>query len=240
MDEIRFDRDNAATALFARMATEAVKGHPGAKFVNRIDSSWIFGESARGELGDLIQLWVVNRGSQSEAPDESALLRKKGQAIWPYGGAGPIAAPNRLDCLRWPWLAWGREVDGFTWWYALGWGSWESVGRGGDHCMYPGERFGLAGPLASLRLKVLRRGMQDHAYLTLLGAKTGSRAAADEIVGRTVGAKSREDWYQRGEAAEAGGADIQSTSRTVKPWNTAPRSGWLAARAELARAIEKR
>jgi len=87
---------------------------------------------------------------------------------------------------------------------------------------------------------VLRRGMQDHAYLTLLDRKTGSRAAADAIVGRTVGAKDREDWYQRGEGAEAGGADIQTTSRTEKPWNTAPRAAWLSARAELARAIEKK
>ncbi len=239
MDEIRYDRDNYATISFAKMATDAVKGAPQVKFVNRIDSSWIFDKSARTELADVINLWVVNRNSQSEAPDESALLREKGQAIWPYGGAAHIAAANRLDSLRWPWLAWGREVDGFVWWNALGWGSWEAAGPGNNHCLYPGARFGLAGPLASMRLKVLRRGMQEHAYLTLLGAKTGSRLAADEIVGRTIGAKSREDWYQRGEGAEAGGADIQATSRTQKPWNTAPRPAWSAARAELARAIER-
>jgi len=239
MDEIRFDRDNQATALLARMAIEATKDVPAVKFVNRIDSSWIFDQSARTELGDLINLWVVNRTSHSAAPDEVALLRQKGQAVWPYGGAGAVAGPVRLDCLRWPWLAWGRETDGFTWWHALGWGRWEAVGRGGDHCLYPGARFGIAGPLASLRLKVLRRGMQDHAYLSLLVAKTGSRRAADEIVGRTVGANSREDWYQRGEGIESGGAEIQTASRTEKPWNTAGRSAWAAARAEVARAIEK-
>jgi hypothetical protein len=81
--------------------------------------------------------------------------------------------------------------------------------------------------------------MQAHAYLALLAAKTGSRRAADEAVGRTIGAKSREDWYQRGEGLEAGGADIQTTTRTEKLWNTAPRAAWNAARAELARAIEK-
>ncbi|MDD4891856.1 MAG: DUF4091 domain-containing protein, partial [Phycisphaerae bacterium] len=165
--------------------------------------------------------------------------RGKGQKVWFYGGAGPIAAADRLDNRRWAWIAWGRETDGFCWWNAFGWGNWDKVDVGNNHCIYPGARFGIEGPLASLRLKVLHRGMQDHALLTLLTSKTGSRQAADEIVGRTIGARGREDWYQREEAVEAGGADILTTSKTARAWNTAAASAWQAARAELATAIER-
>jgi hypothetical protein len=239
MDEIYYERDNGATVEFARWASEAVRDFPQVKFVNRIDSSWIFHKSARTAIGDAVQLWVVNRGSHSESPDEVKLLRGKGQRVWFYGGPGNIAGPDRLDTLRWPWVTWGRETDGFCWWNGVGFGSWELVDRGGNHVMYPGERFGVDGPLASLRLKVLLRAMQDHAYLTLLGARTGSRGAADAIVGRTVGTADREGWYQRGERAEVDGATIQTASRTERPWNTAPRAAFDAARAQLAEAIAK-
>ncbi|HSV43552.1 MAG TPA: hypothetical protein VLJ10_03270, partial [Candidatus Bathyarchaeia archaeon] len=32
---------------------------------------------------------------------------------------------------------------------------------------YPQENYGLDGPIASLRLKLWRRGLQDHEYLTM-------------------------------------------------------------------------
>lgn len=237
MDEIEFDRDNEATINYASKALEATRDFPQVQVVNRIDSSWIFAKSARTRIGDVVGLWVVNGGSHGRAPDEVALLRGKGQKVWFYGGAGRIAASNRMDNLRWPWMAWGRETDGFCWWLGTGWGTWNSVGAGGDHCLYSGAAFGVEGPLASIRLKVLHRGMQDHAYLTMVARKSGSRAAADAILARTLGPAGREDWYQRGEADEAGGADIITRSKTTKTWNTAPPSAWNAARAELAQAI---
>ncbi len=239
MDEIYYQRDNQATLDFGKWATEAVAGHPDVTFINRIDSSWIFGKSARTEIGDVVQLWVVNRGYLSTQPDAVELLRGKGQEVWFYGGSGSIAAPDRLDTLRWPWIAWGRQTDGFCWWNGMGYGSWERVGPGGSHCMYPGARFGIDGPLASLRMKVLLRGMQDHAYFTLLTEKTGSRQAGERIIADTIGCSGREDWYQRSEELEVSGSDIQSTSTTTKPWNTAPREKWDAARVAVAEAVEK-
>jgi hypothetical protein len=238
MDEIRFDRDNDATLYFGRLTNDVAKPYPKVRMINRIDSSWIFDKSAQSEMADVIQLWVVNRGCHSHAPDEVERLRRKGQEVWFYGGAGSFQAANRLDNLHWPWIAWGRQTDGFCWWNGVGWGSWEQPGGGGNYCFYPGARFGIEGPLASIRLKVLHRGMQDHAYLTLLTEKTGSRRAADRVIAKTIGSRGREDWYQRREGREVSGADIQTSSATAKAWNQAPIQAWTAARAELAKAIE--
>jgi hypothetical protein len=237
MDEIRFERDNDITLHFARLANELSADVPGVNVINRIDSSWIFPESARSEMGDQIQLWVVNRGSHSHSPDEVGLLESKGQEVWFYGGPGKLSAPDRLDTLRWPWLAWGRETSGFCWWNGCGAKSLDKVGGGGDFCFFPGERFGIDGPLASIRLKVMHRGIQDTMYLSELQKRTGSRAAADEVVAETIGATDRDDWYQRSESSEVSGADIQSGSKTSKSWNTAPPEAWRNARLKTAERI---
>jgi hypothetical protein len=239
MDEIYYERDNYATTDFAKWATEAVKDFPAAKFVNRIDSSWIFDKSARTEMGDCINLWVVNRGSHGQAPDEVQLLHDKGQEVWFYGGSGPLAGADRLDNLKWPWVAWGRETEGFCWWCGTCCGSWDRPGAGGGHCFWPGERFGIRGPLATVRLKVTRQGMQDHAYLTMLDERTGSRDASYAVLGETIGATGREDWYQRKEETDGTGSEIARTFRTAKAWNSARLADWNASRARLAAAVEK-
>ncbi len=239
IDETFYQRDRFILTKMARLVNEVAAEFPEVKLVNRIDSSNIYAECARGEEGRQIQLWVVSRNLHSLDPEANDILRANGQEVWFYGGSSLLAAPDRLDSLRWPWMSWGRQTDGFCWWCGTLWGSWEEAAPGGSHCFYPGERFGIEGPLASLRLKVLHRGMQDHAYLQLLGERTGSRSAADACVAQALGCREREDWYQRKEGREVAHDEIQTHSSTEKPWNTAPRSAWIDARTALAEAIEK-
>ncbi|MBA4386500.1 MAG: hypothetical protein C0404_00885 [Verrucomicrobia bacterium] len=242
MDEIRFEKDNKATLYLARLANEAVAGVPGVKFINRIDSSWIFDKSARSELGDAIDLWIVNGSYMAPFPDAAELLKKKGKEVWFYGGAGSIASWHRIFVIQWPWQAWGRGVDGFTWWNALGWSSdmFKNPGRGGDFCLYPGSAVGMEGPLMSVRMKALLRGMQDHAYLSLLTERTGSRAAADAIIKDHLGCtRGREDWWQRGEYPGISGSETRAHKFSPRPWHSAPRTAWNAARIALGHAIEK-
>jgi hypothetical protein len=243
MDEIRYEKDNKATLHLAKLANEAVAGVPGVQFVNRVDSSWIFGKSARSELGDVIDLWIVNGSYCAPFPDEAELLKKKGQEVWYYGGAGHIVGPTRLFNLQWPWITWGRGLDGFTWWCANCWPAdpWGRPGSGHDYCLYPGARLGLDAALPSLRLKALQRGMQDHAYLVELSRRTGSRAAADAILKDRLGcARGREDWWQRGEYPGLPGSDTRSNHKfTPRPWQGISVAGWGAAREALGAAIEK-
>ncbi len=243
MDEIRFERDNKATLYPAKLALEAIEGIEGPQFINRIDSSWIFGKSAKSELGDAIDLWIVNGGYLAPFPDEAELLKSKGQEIFFYGGAGNIAAPSRMHNLVWPWLAWGRGVDGFTYWNALGWGGrewWKSPGGGHNHIMYPASVLGIDGALASVRMKTMRRGVQDNAYLTELTKRTGSRDAADAIIADHLGnTRGREDWWQRDEYPGGSGSDTRARKMSPRPWHDAPRSKWVSARRAVAETVEK-
>ena len=45
---------------------------------------------------------------------------------------------------------------------------------------------GLDEPVASIRLKLLRRGSQDYEYFWLLARKKGGRAIADEIAASVI------------------------------------------------------
>jgi len=48
--------------------------------------------------------------------------------------------------------------------------------NGGGYLFYPGLPFGVDGPVASMRLKNLRDGMEDYEYFALLQAKSGDAA----------------------------------------------------------------
>jgi hypothetical protein len=48
--------------------------------------------------------------------------------------------------------------------------------------IYRGETMGLAEPVASIRLKILRRGAQDYEYFWLLSQKEGSKENARRLV----------------------------------------------------------
>ncbi len=52
--------------------------------------------------------------------------------------------------------------------------------NGDGTLLYPGAPYGLAAPIASLRMKALRRGIQDHTLLTAFAALRGAPAADAE------------------------------------------------------------
>jgi len=97
----------------------------------------------------------------------------------------------------------------------------------GTDTRYPQESYGVMGPLASLRLKHWRRGIQDVDYLTLAAAINPTRTAeiVDEVVPTVL-------W-------EYGVTDPEDPTWVLTDisWSTDP-DDWEAARAELADIIE--
>jgi hypothetical protein len=97
----------------------------------------------------------------------------------------------------------------------------------GTDTRYPDESYGVMGPLASLRLKHWRRGIQDVDYLRLAEAISPQRTA--EIVGELI---PRVLW-------EYGVTDPEDPTWLLADisWSTDP-DDWEAARTELADIIE--
>jgi hypothetical protein len=60
------------------------------------------------------------------------------------------------------------------------------VQNGEGFLIYRGETMGLDEPVASIRLKLLRRGSQDYEYFWLLARKKDGRPMADQIANRVI------------------------------------------------------
>jgi hypothetical protein len=99
----------------------------------------------------------------------------------------------------------------------------------GTDAIFPGQSYGLAGPIASLRLKYWRRGIQDVEYLAL--ADRVDHKATSAIVERMV---PRVLWE-----TGVGSSSDPTWVRAPISWSVDP-DDWEAARKELARIIAGR
>jgi hypothetical protein len=86
-------------------------------------------------------------------------------------------------------------VDGFVRWQTVipGPEPWFELGGGGETLVYPGDRFGIAAPLPSVRLKLQRNALQDLALLDSLRQRIGAGRLRAEAARRYNGT-SPADW----------------------------------------------
>jgi hypothetical protein len=166
-DEVRFVRDYSYFKEYGRMLREAVPADSPVKFVFRADVSWTM-ERQFKELAGIVNFWVCGCGEFGWLDYAPKMLKSRGDIVWIYGGSPSVTEPSShvtIDVLR-PWI-WG--IDGFVHWQTTEAGSdpWFRFEGGTEAMVYPGDRFGVAGPIPSIRLKLQRDAVQD---VTLLNA----------------------------------------------------------------------
>lgn len=177
----------------------------------------------------------------------------RGERVGFYQGGEPFQGGEALDndglaLTTWPWIAWRYGLDQLflynmtEWTYfrldrvAAPWSggkreiwenplnqSWQTNSQG--VLVYPGQYLGLRGVVASMRLKQVRRGMQDYEYLWL--ARQAGRGELADAVARRIVPRALHEGGPLGELGARGA------------WPRDPRV-WAAARRELARAIAGR
>ncbi len=102
-----------------------------------------------------------------------------------------------------PWLNRRYGITGLLYWSTCYWGSpdrnpWDEPGfrgywNGDGALLYPGTDAGIEGPVASMRLKSLRDGMEDYEYFVILEARGGAELV-EELVHQAVPAWG--NWVQ--------------------------------------------
>ena len=115
-------------------------------------------------------------------------LKQRGDIVWTYGGTPPADKPAShitTDVLR-PWML---GVDGFVRWQTVmpGKDPWFAFEGGGETLVYPGDRFGIEGPLACARLKVQRNALQDLALLDSMKSRVAPATLRAEAARRFNG-----------------------------------------------------
>ena len=190
-DETRFPTDYRYFREYARLMKLAVPADTPVKFVYRADVSWTM-ERQFKELAGVIDMWVCGGGMFRWYDYAPKLLKGRGDIVWIYGGTPLVTEPSShitLDVLR-PWVL---GVDGFVRWLttAPGPDPWFHFQGGGETLVYPGERFGIEGPIPSIRLKLQRNAVQDLTLLNSLGDLETIRVESVRRINRTRVA----DWW---------------------------------------------
>jgi hypothetical protein len=192
-DEVRFVRDYSYFKEYARLWKQAVPADSPVKFVFRADVSWTM-ERQFKELAGIINFWVCGGGEFGWYDYVPKLLKDRGDIVWIYGGTPPVTEPVSnitTDVLR-PWL-WG--IDGFVHWQTVAPGDdpWFHSDGGGEALVYPGDRFGIAAPIPSIRLKIQRNAVQDVTLLEFFRrTKSAEQLKAD--VARRFNDTALDEW----------------------------------------------
>jgi hypothetical protein len=154
----------------------------------RIDGSYPMATMDR--LADVVDIAIL--GVRSYVPERVQQLRQHGVADWFYTGMGMTDA-DPLGCRALGWVSWKYQAKSWTIWefdfnslraymYPETYVDHDgNVLNGEGFLIYRGETMGLDEPVASIRLKLLRRGSQDYEYFWLLAQQPGGRALADSI-----------------------------------------------------------
>jgi hypothetical protein len=200
------------------------------------------------EFAGLVTMWEV-AGDHLDLPRLRA-IQARGDSLGIYQGGEPYLGGEALDddgvaLTTWPWIAWRYRLDSLflynmtEWDYArlsgakVAWAggkreiwenplnqSWATNSQG--VLVYPGPYVGIRGVVGTIRLRQVRRGLQDYEYLWL-AARRGAGATADEVSRRII----PRALHEAGTLGEIGARGS---------WERDPR-GWALARRDLARAI---
>ncbi|NUQ01424.1 MAG: hypothetical protein HUU35_16395 [Armatimonadetes bacterium] len=203
LDEPMHRDDWLALAWFAHLFQRGASGTPNLVF--RADISrpqW-----QRQWLDGLVDLAVLG-GAWYDHPERTGRwLAREGAVGWHYATANPVGAPN-TDAVAWCLRAWLLGADGIV--------PWNSVGDEAHFerpeataLLLPGRRFGISGPVGSLRLKAFRAGQQEVERLRLLAAQGGYRRA--QLKAALAPLLSLEAEFRRAFAEDAG---VQSFNLT--------------------------
>jgi hypothetical protein len=159
----------------------------------RIDGSYPMDTMER--LAKVVDIVIL--GVRAYVPERVRQLRKYGVEDWFYTGMG-FTDGDPLGCRALGWVSYKYGASSWTIWEfdfnslrawqypATYQGQNGDVQNGMGMLVYRGETMGLDEPVASIRLKLLRRGSQDYEYARLLSQLRNGAAQAQEIVNSVV------------------------------------------------------
>jgi hypothetical protein len=196
LDEPNYRDDWLALAYFGRLHREATGGKGPISFREDVSRP----EWQRDYLDRLIDLMVVGGAFFQKQPMLRELQRQQGVRYWTYGTANDVRASN-LEMEGWAVRAWLFGADGIVPWNSVG-GDENYVKPDATALLLPGKRFGITGPVASLRLKALRRAQQDMEYLVLLAKAKGWDR--DQVAASLAVASKLASTFRQSSADDAG------------------------------------
>lgn len=154
-------------------------------------------KTTKEQFDGIIDLRCVNYEVTPEAfwgdwPNGMKATREKlGDQWWHYAKDDVRQRHTRIDWAMmspviYGWSGWDLKTSGYCLWNCMEWNKDDPFNKCGAiwsyvAMWYPGQKFGIEGPIPCMRLKGFRRGLQDYehlAYLTKLNKGDSSQADA--------------------------------------------------------------
>lgn len=171
---------------------------------NKYHPQWDNNLTAFDLMANRANIWCPNLGlfeGHSAMRSDLATRRRLGESTWWYVCCGPREPYNNfflnMPAISHRVLFWQQKresVTGLLYWGTNWWmgvtDPWADMAttkdidinlRGDGSLFYPGKKVGVNGPVSSIRLEVIRDGLEDYDYLTLAEAWLGKEAASGYI-----------------------------------------------------------
>lgn len=157
-----------------------------------------------------VTIWCYLTSIHYYRTDKLEARRAAGEEIWNYVCWLPQPPPwanfyvtnDAIDTRVLFWQEWKYNVQGLLYWSTNFWSNdgngtqdpWTDMATvkmidktvyGDGSLLYPGKKIGHDGPLPSLRLKLIRQGLQDYEYIQLASERAG-RPKTDDVVNSQV------------------------------------------------------
>lgn len=196
-DETRFPEDYAYFREYRRLLDLAVPKDSPVQFVFRTDVSWTMEQQFK-ELAGVINFWVCGGGMLSWYREAPPVLKSRGDIVWSYGGTPAVDQPP-VHIATGVARAWMWNIDGYVRWLTTDPGPdpWFNFGGGDTVLAYPGDRFGISGPIPSLRLKVERNVAADLAMLKSIEKAKGPTTVRTSVARQFNGTTPEQWWTPR-------------------------------------------
>jgi len=156
-------------------------------------------------LDGTLDIWCAVSSFFNETKAKMREKQRKGQEAWWYVCCGPGKPYANFfvdfKALEHRMLFWQQKkynIQGLLYWSTTYWNDtkdpWSDIATvksigpniyGDGSLMYPGKEVGFDGPVGSIRLEMIRDGLEDYEYSCLL-EKTRGKKAADEAIARVV------------------------------------------------------
>ena len=179
-DEPRFATTNEYWRTYRRILDAAVGDSP-VPWKLRMDCSWRMHLSFE-ELAGVVDFWVCSTWADFWKEGIQAGPMARGDMVWSYG---PTVALD--DCTaglnQYVYRTWVRGFGGFERWLTTGVPDHPWLASDGAPLawFYPGERFGIEGPIPTIRLKIQRNAVQDINLMNMVAQARGEDAYKAEI-----------------------------------------------------------
>lgn len=193
-DEARFPEDDRYPVEYGRLLRKAVPDGSPVRFVFRADVSWAMERQFRA-LAGIVNFWVCSGSMLGWFREAPRILKERGDVVWIYGEAPRVTRVSSAITES-PLRAWLYGVDGWVHWLAVSPGAdpWFHFDGGATALAYSGARFGVAGPIPSLRLKLQRNAVADLALLDALQDRHPLERLREEAA-RRYDRSSPGDWW---------------------------------------------